>query len=604
MSPAPSILLRVPTADGSHEWWAFEKPIEILEVHAIDEVVPLLEALEGAARQGLWAAGFLSYEAAPAFDRAFVTGSGGPLPLAWFGLFPRRRSVDVESRPAGAYSLSEWQASVSSTRYQQAIEAIHRWIASGETYQVNYTFRLQTAFAGDAWGLFASLARKQGGSRSAFVETGDRWAICSSSPELFFELEGEHIVCRPMKGTAARGRYPEEDRRQGEWLRRSTKNRAENLMIVDMMRSDLGRIARPGTVEVSSLFQLESYPTIHQLTSTIEARTEATVAEIFTALFPCASITGAPKVRTMELIHRLERGPRGLYTGAIGCFGPQRRAHFNVAIRTLQIDRQSGTAEYGVGGGIVWDSAAAEEYRECRTKTLVLSQGEPDFSLIETILWEPESGFFLLARHLQRLRSSALYFGRTVDLEAIGAELALAARQLPRAPHRVRVQVQPSGSVVLSTEPLPADQRRWRVRLSRRPVDRNNRFLFHKTSHRVLYDEARADFPDNDDVLLWNSERELTEATIANVVVRLDGELVTPPIDCGLLPGVFRAELLDRGQIRERVVALDELPRAEEVYLVSSVRRWIEADLEGLPAAPEMKPRTRESVGISGSSSK
>jgi para-aminobenzoate synthetase/4-amino-4-deoxychorismate lyase len=590
--------LRVPTVDGHREWRVFEKPLDILQAHTPDEVMPLLEAVERANGEGLWAAGYVSYEAAPAFDSAFVTSSPGELPLAWFALFHDWHRLDPLSHPAAAHSLSDWRPSTPSGDYEQAVESIHRWIAAGDTYQVNYTIRLQADFAGDAWGLFASLARAQRAPRSAFVDTGERWAICSSSPELFFQLEGPRIVCRPMKGTAPRGRYPEEDRRQGEWLSKSIKNRAENLMIVDMVRNDLGRIAQPGSVDVTSLFELERYPSIHQLTSTVEASTEATLPELMTALFPCASITGAPKVRTMELIHQLEQEPRGVYTGAIGCVGPERQAHFNVAIRTVQIDRQTGVAEYGAGGGIVWDSVAADEYRECRTKTLVLTQTEPEFSLFETMLWEPEKGIFLLDRHLERLRSSALYFDRPVDLEASRTELDRATRELPPRPHRVRLLLHRSGEVVIESEPQVATDMRWRVRIANRPVDRENRLLFHKTSHRELYDEARADHPDCDDVLLWNSDRELTESTIANVLVRLDGELVTPPVDSGLLPGVYRAELLEAGEIRERVIKLEELSRAEAIFLVNSVRRRVEVDLEGLIQESKTKLNAPEPVGI------
>ena len=311
MSPEPRIVLRVPKNDGRLEWRAFEEPLEILQARTAEDVMPLLEAVERANKEGLWAAGFLSYEAAPAFDSAYVTSSPGELPLAWFALFDRWRPYEPESTPASALSLSDWRPSTSAGDYERAVESIRRWIAAGDTYQVNYTIRLRADFTGDAWGLFTSLAQTQRAPRSAFVDTGDRWAVCSSSPELFFQLEGGRIVCRPMKGTAPRGRYPEEDRRQGEWLQQSAKNRAENLMIVDMVRNDLGRIAQPGTVEVTSLFELERYPSIHQLTSTVQARTEATLPELLTALFPCASITGAPRVRTMELIHRLEAAASG-----------------------------------------------------------------------------------------------------------------------------------------------------------------------------------------------------------------------------------------------------------------------------------------------------
>jgi para-aminobenzoate synthetase / 4-amino-4-deoxychorismate lyase len=347
-------------------------------------------------------------------------------------------------------------------------------------------------------------------------------------------------------------------------------------MIVDMMRNDLGKIARPGSVQVDELFAVETYPTLHQLTSTVSARTDASLVEVLRALFPCASITGAPKVSTTRIIRELETGPRGVYTGAVGFAAPGRRVRCSVAIRTAVADRETATVRYGTGGGIVWDSDADGEYRECRTKALVLRTPEPAFSLLETLTWRPRSGFFLLERHLERLRSSAAYFGFAVDEDEARARLLEAARAFPGVRHRVRLTAARRGEIAIAAAPWPCLGRTlWRVGLDVEPVDSESPFLFHKTTRREVYDQARRRAPRVDEVVLWNQRRELTESTRANLVLRLGGELVTPPVDCGLLAGTYRAELVDRGRVREQVLPLEAFAAAEEVFLVNSVRGWI-----------------------------
>jgi para-aminobenzoate synthetase/4-amino-4-deoxychorismate lyase len=383
-----------------------------------------------------------------------------------------------------------------------------------------------------------------------------------------------------MKGTRPRGRWQEEDAALRERLLASAKDRAENVMIVDMVRNDLGRIARNGTVRVERLFEVERYPTVWQMTSTVTARTDASLAAIMEALFPCASITGAPKRRTMEIITRLEGGPRGAYTGAIGFIAPGRRAQFNVAIRTLVVDRASGNAEYGTGSGIVWDSAAEEEYRECLVKAEVLARRPQGFRLLETLLWEPGGGFFLLEEHLERLRRSADYFGFRVDPAAVREALEAFAVRFPGGARRVRLTVDREGESRLEAEALAqAPRQPLRMGIAPAPVDSSSVFLYHKTTRRKVYEEAREACPGCDDVLLWNERGEATESTIANLVVRLDGELVTPPLASGLLPGVMRGWLLARGVIRERPLRLADLARCRRIYLVNSVRRWRRAEL-------------------------
>jgi len=397
-----------------------------------------------------------------------------------------------------------------------------------------------------------------------------------------------------MKGTAPRGRTLEEDERQARWLQTSNKNQAENIMIVDMVRNDLGRIAMPDTVEVSDLWHLEKYPSLFQLTSTVKSRTQASLEDIFAALFPCASVTGAPKVRSMEIIRELEQGPRGAYTGAIGLIGPGRRARFNVGIRTVDIDTVAGKATYGTGSGVVWDSVAREEWRECFTKALVLRPPPPEFQLLETILWDPEQGFVLLERHLRRLEESAAYFGFPCDPPEVTRELDQASRNLPRQPHRIRLLVSNQGTVRVESAPLEPHKKPWRLAVAAEPVDSANPFLFHKTTCRQVYRDHRKRFPGHDDVLLWNEQGEITESTLANVVVLRQQRWVTPPVDCGLLAGTFRAELLAQGRIEEETVELQDLTSLESVYLINSVRQWIDTELDITSSVPPAETRPSE----------
>ncbi|HOF87835.1 MAG TPA: aminodeoxychorismate synthase component I, partial [Armatimonadota bacterium] len=520
----------------------------------------------------------VSYEAAPAFDPAMRAHPPGPLPLLWFGLYPAPVRLAALPDDGGAFSASGWTPELSRDDYDAAIARIKAYIAAGETYQVNYTLRLRARLAGSAWAFFLALTRAQRGHYGAWVHLGSH-ILCSASPELFFRLEGDVITCKPMKGTARRGLWWEDDRARARELAHSAKNRAENVMIVDMVRNDLGRIAKTGSVRVTRLCDVERYATVWQMTSTVTARTRAAYPELFQALFPCASITGAPKVHTTALIAGLETSPRDAYTGAIGWLAPGRKAQFTIAIRTAQVDVATGELEYGTGGGIVWDSAAESEYDEALTKTLVLTQRRPEFRLLETLRWRPGRGYDLRHGHLRRLRRSADYFGFTVDLDAVRARLEGEAPVEP-VPHRVRLLVAEHGAIEIQATPLPETEKRvWRVALAPEPVDPADPFLYHKTTHRAVYAAARAAHPEADDVLLWNPRGELTEATIATLAVRLDGRWLTPPIACGLLPGVMRAHLLRRGVLTEAVITRAMLAAAEEIALINSVRGWLPAEL-------------------------
>jgi para-aminobenzoate synthetase/4-amino-4-deoxychorismate lyase len=527
---------------------------------------------------GLHGVGFLTYEAAAGFGLPVRAPAGEGLPLLWFGLYADPRELPRLPRwEAGRCEAGPWRPSLDEAAYARAIARIRERIAAGDTYQVNFTFALEAPFAGDPWSFFLELAAAQRGGRAAYLDLGSH-VVCGVSPELFFRRDGEALTTRPMKGTAPRGRSRHEDERRRAALHASPKDRAENLMIVDMMRNDLGRVARWGTVEVPELFTVERYPTLLQMTSTVKARSGADLTGVVSALFPCASVTGAPKRSTMEIIRGLEERPRGLYTGAIGHLAPRRRAEMSVAIRTVIVDRRRGRAEYGVGSGIVWDSVAEEEYAECLLKAKVLE--EKPFGLLEALLWTPEDGYFLLDAHVDRLLASADHFGIVVEPGAVRAELAALGATLS-GPAKVRLTVGGDGALALEAAPLEAEPTPLRVGLAAAAVDAASPWLHHKTTRREAYDAALASRPDCDDVLLWNERGELTEATRSNVVVDLGEGPVTPPLECGLLAGTFRARLLAEGRIRERVVRAADLEGARAVFLVSSVRFWRPARLRG-----------------------
>jgi para-aminobenzoate synthetase/4-amino-4-deoxychorismate lyase len=553
--------------------------MRILQSFEHSSVIPLLEEIEAAAAAGLHAAGFITYEAAPAFDPAMTTHPRGALPLAWFGLF---KSARRHHRLPGSSSLPieplHWQPTVDLTDYKQAIQSIRSAIEKGDTYQANFTLRLRTAYQDDPWSLFARLVTAQPVRYAAYADIGEH-VICSASPELFFSLSGTDIAARPMKGTARRGLTSAKDRRMALDLYNSQKNRSENLMIVDMVRNDLGRIAKPGTVRVESLFDLETYESVHQLTSSVTAKTTHPIADIFGALFPCASITGAPKVRTMELLADLETSPRGIYTGALGFVSPDRQAQFNVAIRTVHIDRQRQVAEYGTGGGIVWDSQADDEYRECGAKALVLRLERPRFALLETLSWSPVEGFFLLERHLDRLLESADYFDYPFDRSATRQIVLLSIDEANEQPRRVRLLLHRNGQVRVESRPMEVSaETGWRIALSTSAIETNDLFLYHKTTAREVYDRARESAPGYDDVLLWNAAHQVTESTLGNLVFGIGGRLFTPPVDDGLLAGTFREELLSIGELEVRQLNCQDLPEVDDLWLINSVRRWIRVE--------------------------
>jgi para-aminobenzoate synthetase/4-amino-4-deoxychorismate lyase len=566
--------------DGNRTWLRFLNPVRIVTAWHSEDVLPALTTVESAVAKGLFAAGFIAYEAASGLDKVFRVHTQTALPLIWFGLYSGAERLTSLPSSTGIYAAGKWHPSLSESQYNSSIDRIRRYISAGDTYQVNYTIRLRATLEGSAYALFCSLVSAQQGRYSAFVDT-DLHSICSVSPELFFRLEGDSIFSRPMKGTAPRGMTVEEDAINSRALQESSKNRAENVMIVDMIRNDLGRIADADSVQVTRMFDIERYPTVWQMTSTVEAKTHASFSEIVKAMFPCASITGAPKVRTMEIIHEVEPEPRGVYTGAIGYLVPNRRAMFNVAIRTVVVEKQTGSTEYGVGGGIVWDSVDKAEYEECLIKARILMDREPEFELIETILWTPGRGYLLKEKHLARILRSAEYFGFQASSEDMESDLSALADGLRDVQHKIRLLLSRDGSIRLEKNVLEDDSPRssFRVGFASSPVSSRDRFLYHKTTYRRVYQEAKAARTDCDDVILYNERDEITESTIANIVVEIDGKRFTPPVECGLLAGVFREYLLEQGGVEQRIITRRDLHEASRIFLVNSVRQWMPAHL-------------------------
>jgi len=567
-------------------------PVGVLEATRLDEVAPTIAAAEASAARGLWVAGFVAYEAAPGLDRSLTVRPRDPddpfarLPLAWFAMFERREETVLPSprdeQPPDA--ADAWRPSVDRARYDDAIARIREHIAAGETYQVNHTLRLRSTVRGDERGLYRDLCFAQRGAHAAYLNTG-RYRILSASPELFFRIEGGRLTTRPMKGTAPRGRWLAEDEEIRARLTSSVKERAENAMIVDLLRSDLGRVARPGSVTWSKVFEPERYETVWQLTSTVscELSNGTDLAEVFRALFPSGSVTGAPKVRTMQIIAELEDSPRGVYCGAVGHVAPggagSPSASFNVPIRTVVVDPETGAAEYGVGGGITYDSAAASEYDETVAKARVLTARRPPFELIETMRRDPGEPVRRLEEHVARLRDSAAYFGFGFDEREVRGALAETGADVERSV-KIRLTLARSGRLSLAAVPMDRGALEpIRLAPDTVPVDPTDVFLFHKTTLRRRYDDARARHPDADDVLLVNLHGEITETSVANVAVELDGRWWTPPVEAGLLPGTERAALLAEDLIGERRITLDQARNARGLAVFSSVRGWRRAVL-------------------------
>ncbi|MCT2535966.1 aminodeoxychorismate synthase component I [Aquibacillus koreensis] len=573
----PYLLFEFMNSTGVKTPYLFTKPVQIFEVHQLVDVEVVFSNIEQALQDGYYVAGFVSYEAAPAFDRHYDTHPKGNLPLVWFGIFEKPHKFNEVDQERD-YKVSDWKLTSNFEDYQQGIQKIKDAIEVGNTYQVNYTARLEATFQGDDFSFYRQLTRNQQSSYSAYINIG-RYRILSASPELFFHVEHNRISTKPMKGTAKRGRFLQEDKKYKDQLSQSEKDQAENLMIVDLLRNDIGRIAKPGTVNVPKLFEIESYPTVHQMTSTItaEIQNNTTVLDWFKALFPCGSITGAPKIRTMEYIAELEQTPREVYCGAIGFITPEREAIFNVPIRTVTIDTLTQKAIYGAGGGVTWDSTASGEYEELLTKAQLLTEKRKEFQLLESLRLE-NGEYPLRDYHMKRLVGSSYYFGYELAVKNVELRLDDLASQYPKGTYKARLLVEKDGNMSVEAQPVKDLKQPISCTLARGPVDLQNPFLFHKTTYRDMYEQH------NDDqyftTLLWNEQHEITEFTIGNIVLELHGEYFTPPIESGLLSGTYRQYLLDHDVIKEKIIKKEEVKHYDRIWFINSVRGWVEVKLD------------------------
>jgi para-aminobenzoate synthetase / 4-amino-4-deoxychorismate lyase len=560
-------------------------PDRILVAEHPAEVAGVLAEVQRATDSGRWAFGYVAYEAAAGLDPTLAVHPSTPMdmPLVWFGICEEPVPVPP-LQPAGAdpAPAARWRPTWTPAGHAHGVREVRERIAAGDTFQCNLTVRMSGRVPGDPFLLYRDLALGQRGAYNAYLDLG-RFAVASASPELFFERRGNDVLLRPMKGTARRGRDRDEDRRLTQRLRSSSKERAENVMIVDLMRNDIGRIAEIGSVEVPALFTVERYETVLQMTSDVTARLRpgTGLLELFRALFPCGSVTGAPKASSMEIVRSLEADPRGVYCGAIGLVGPPGapvRARFSVAIRTAVVDTSSGEAVYGTGSGITWGSDASAEHAEVLAKAAVLAARPREFELLETMRHDPERGLHNRERHLQRLAASAEHLGFRFDLPT--ARRVLDARLAGEPAARVRVRLRRNGTLAVDVAALPPPSPGpVLLALDADPVDPEEVWLHHKTSLREPYDRRRDRRPDVDDVIMVNTRGELTEVTRASLAVKLDGKWWTPPLDSGCLPGVERARLLDAGRLRERVLHVADLQRAEELGVLSSLRGWRAAEL-------------------------
>lgn len=581
----PGSVLLHDTLDPLGQSLLFWTPREVVVAHTAAEARAALARLQTAGAEGLWAAGYLGYELGYLFEErlAHLLPERTATPLIWMGLYEAplalsRAEADALLADASAGRAVDIVPMVDPAAYERAFERVKAYIAAGDTYQVNLTFKARFRLEGDAVGLYRDLVRKQPTAYGALIHAGDH-LVLSRSPELFVANNAGTLSARPMKGTLKRGRTLAEDEAGRQALAADEKNRAENLMIVDLLRNDLGRIAEIGSVRVTDLFTVETYRTLHTMTSGITARLKpgVSMSGVLANLFPCGSITGAPKLRAMEIIDEVEAGPRGLYTGSIGFIAPNGDFAFNVAIRTAVIDER-GDGEIGIGGGIVADSMAADEYSEALLKMQFFTDPPAPIGLIETLLWTRAEGFYLLDRHLDRMAESARYFGLAFDRDDMAQRLDEAASGFTASPMRVRLLLEEGNDASVTATALPPNPAEFKVIVAGERLDSTSPFLAHKTTNRSFYDEPRIRAHEAhgvDEVVFCNEKGELTEGSITSLFIERDGVLLTPPLSAGLLPGTLRAELIASGKAREARLFPADLESASRFFLGNSVRGLI-----------------------------
>lgn len=587
MRPDAPFVLLDDARPGGADAQLYRDPLRIVVAHDAAQVRPALAALDAAQAEGLHAAGYLAYEAGYALEPRLGTPRPAG-PLLWFGLFDQVETVpaaEVSARlpdPAGAW-LGRPVPGITRADYGAAFARVHDWIEAGDIYQANLSFRAAVRLLGDPLAAYAAIRSRAAAGYGGIVWTGDDWLL-SFSPELFLALRGGELIARPMKGTTPRGATPEEDAAARIALASDEKQRAENLMIVDLMRNDLTRIAAPGSVTVPELFKVETYPTLHTMVSTVAARLApgTRIGEVLAATFPCGSVTGAPKIRAMEVIGAVEPDARGPYTGSIGRIAPNGDAAFNVAIRTLHLPADGDTASIGLGSGVVADSRAGEEWDECLAKGAFLTRGQRDFDLIETMRFDPVDGIPLLERHLARMKASAETFGFAFDRHAARNELQAATFRLHGAA-RIRLLLSARGYIAIGTVPLPLTPAEpVAVAILRLEVAPRDFRLRHKTTDRRIYPRVAGAF----ETIYVDADGYLTEGSFTSIFVERDGVLLTPPRSRGLLPGVLRGELIETGRAIEADLTQADLTGG--FFIGNALRGLIAAVTVAEEATPDL----------------
>lgn len=587
----------------------FIDPIEILQIHRVSELADLLASVPKYVQQGYYLAGYFAYECGYHIEKLGLPDyHSEKQPLAWFGVYQQPiiynhtsgrlqgglgqdnlTSTHLILQDETTLNLDNIHFDLDEAEYSKNINRIKEYICAGDVYQINFTGRYHFTFNGSPMSLYKALKSKQRVSYSAYIRAAGQDILCLS-PELFFSIKGQQIIARPMKGTMPRGRTQLEDQYIAKWLSQDNKNRAENIMIVDLLRNDLGRLCQTGSVTVPQLFTIEKYNTLFHMTSTVEGmlKDDVDYPQVFNSLFPCGSVTGAPKIRAMEIIKELESSPRGVYTGSIGYFAPSldhsTRAMFNIAIRTVVLE--NGHGEMGVGSGIVYDSITSDEYAECTVKAHFLTKVPLEFDILEAILWD--NGYHHLDKHLQRIADSANYFQYPYDQASIHHVLTqLSATLVVGHKYKVRLKLNRTGqwyneAIEIPETPLAPEQI---VVLSSKRTDSQNRMFYHKTTHRALYDQASRFALENDyaDMIFLNEKGEVTEGATNNIFIERDAALLTPPLHCGLLNGIYRQYILEANpRTQEVVLHLNDLLEAEKIYICNAIRGLRQVKLKNL----------------------
>ena len=590
------VFLETTRADTQNRFsYIFTNPVDIISCCRPSEIKEVFEQIEGYSKNDYYAAGFFSYEMGYAFENLYKTKKSYKFPLLWLGIF---KSVIVfdhhlnkfldnnypplkKTKQQSKYQINNLKLNVSQKSYLNSIKKIKELIRQGDTYEVNYTMKYKFDFKGSPYQLYRDLRNRQSVSYSAFIKTED-FKILSFSPELFFRKKERNIQTRPMKGTIGRGRNLREDALNKNRLKQDEKNRAENLMIVDLFRNDLGRVSETNSVKTKDIFCVEKYETLFQMTSTIKSvlKKDTGLYELFKTVFPSGSISGAPKIRTMQIIKEIEKEERMVYTGAIGLFKPDAEAVFNIAIRSILLREEKG--EMGVGGGIVYDSEPQKEYEECKLKANFLTKPQKEFQLIETMLWS--KNFFLLDSHLKRLKESAEYFDFCYDENYVQKTLMQIKKRFnPNFSYRVRLLLFKNGDVSITyRRQKKKSALRQIIAISEQKTNSKDNFLYHKTTQRQLYDSEYKKYKKLGcyDVLFRNKKNELTEGAISNIFIKTKRKYYTPPLSCGLLNGVYRKYLLDKKKdVQEKVLTLKDIQNAEEIYLTNSVRGMVKVKI-------------------------